>query len=137
MMTRDQFSAALDRYGGDLSQWPATLRREAEVLTGGDAGAATELRRAQRLDALLAEATAAGPVDAAMIGRIVSRPGMRHGETVLRPTRRLIGLASAAMAATLIIGFIAGAVVPADQSSDAIAALLFSGTDVDIGGGLL
>ena len=41
------------------------------------------------------------------------------------------------MAATLVVGFIAGAVLPADQSSDAIAALLFSGADVDIGGGLL
>jgi hypothetical protein len=137
MMTRDQFNAALDRHGGDLSRWPAVLRQEAETLVASDAGAAAEFARAERLDALLTEATAPSAIDSALIGRIVSRPGARHGEAVLRPTRRLIGLASAAMAATLVIGFIAGAVLPADQSSDAIAALLFSGADVDIGGGLL
>ena len=136
MMTRDQFNAALDRHGGDLSRWPAQLRQEAETLIAGDAGAAADFARAERLDALLAAATAPSPVDAALIGRIVSPPGPAHGEAVLRPTRRLIGLASAAMAATLVVGFIAGAALPADQSSDAIAALLFSGADVDIGGGL-
>jgi hypothetical protein len=137
MMTRDQFDAALDRYGGDLSRWPGALRQEAEALIADDSAAAAELQRAQRLDALLAQATAGSRVDAATIGRIVSQPRVKHPEAVLRPTRRLIGLASAAMVATLVIGFITGAMVPADQSSDAIAALLFSGADVDIGGGLL
>ncbi len=136
-MTRDQFNAALDRHGGDLSRWPAALRQEAGTLVAGDAGAAADLARAERLDALLAAATAPSPVDAALIGRIVSRPATTHGEAVLRPTRRLIGFAAAAMAATLAVGFIAGALLPADQSSDAIAALLFSGADVDIDGGLL
>jgi anti-sigma factor RsiW len=137
MMTRDQFNAALDRHGGDLSRWPASLRQEAEALIAGDAGAASEFETARRLDALLAEAVAPSRVDAALIGRIVSRPGARRSEAVFRPTRRLIGWASAAMAATLVIGFVAGTVLPADQSSDAIAALLFSGAEEDIGGGLL
>ncbi len=137
MMTRDQFNAALDRHGGDLSRWPASLRQEAEALIAGDADAASEFETARRLDALLAEAVAPSRVDAALIGRIVSRPGARRSEAVFRPTRRLIGWASAAMAATLVIGFVAGTVLPADQSSDAIAALLFSGAEEDIGGGLL
>lgn len=136
-MTRDQFSEALDRYGGDLSRWPPSLAAEAKALVAGDATAAAELDRAKRLDALLADAVAPGAADSALIGRIVSHKKRKNGETVLQPTRRLIGWASAAMVATMAIGFVLGAAIPADQSSDAIAALLFSGAEEDIGGGLL
>jgi hypothetical protein len=137
MMTREQFSATLDRLGGDLSRWPPQLRQEAETLAATDPTAAGELDRARRLDGLLREMTAPEAVDAALIGRIVSHNRARHVGTVLRPTRRLIGWASAAMLATLAIGFVVGAAVPVDQSDDAIAALLFSGSEEDIGGGVL
>jgi hypothetical protein len=137
MMTREQFNAALDRLGGDLSRWPPALRQEAETLAAGDAVAAAELDRARRLEGLLVEVTAPEMADAALIGRIVSHNRARHDGTVLRPTRRLIGWASAAMVATLAIGFVVGAAIPADQSDGAIAALLFSGSEEDIGGGLL
>jgi ferric-dicitrate binding protein FerR (iron transport regulator) len=137
MMTLEQFSAALDRFGGDLSRWPPPLRQEAETLIAADPLAARELDRAQQLESLLGEIAAPEPVDAALIGRIVSRNRGRRDKMVLRPTGRLIGWASAAMVATLAIGFVVGTAIPADQSSDAIAALLFSGADEDIGGGLL
>jgi hypothetical protein len=82
--------------------------------------------------------TAPEPVDAALIGRIVSRGRTRHSETVLRPTGRLAGWVSAGLAATLMIGFAAGAVVPLDdQSNDAVAELLFSASDEDLDGELL
>lgn len=136
-MTRDEFDAGLDRYGGDLSRWPAALREEAAVLTAADADAAAALQAAQRLDALMVQVTAPTPVDAALIGRIVSRSRTGRGETVLRPTGRLAGWVSAGLAATLMIGFAAGTLAPLDQSNDAVAELLFSATDEDLDGDLL
>lgn len=132
-MNRDQFSAALDRHGGDLARWPAALRREAEALVERDTDAARELAAARRLDALLAEAITEAPADAALIGRIVSRSEPPTRQALWRPTGRLVGIASAAMAVMLMIGFIAGATVP-DPSNDVFAGLLFSDTD-DSGGG--
>lgn len=137
MMTREQFSAALDRYGSGLDRWPEALRQDARELTANDPGAAAELKSATRLDALLAEVSAPQEANAALIGRIVSHGRAKRGETVLQPTRRLAGWVSAAMVATLMIGFVAGIVTPEDQSNDAIAALLFSGAEEDIGEGLL
>jgi hypothetical protein len=137
MMTREQFNAALDRFGGDLLRWPPQLREEAEALAAADPFAAGELGKAQRLERLLGEIAAPERADAALIGRIVSHNRARHGETVLKPTRRLIGWTSAAMLATLAIGFVVGTAIPADQSDGTIAALLFSGSDEDIGGGVL
>jgi len=136
-MTRDEFDAGLDRYGGDLSRWPPALRQRAEALTAADSQAAAALTTAGRLDTLLAEVTASEATDAALIGRIVSRGRHTQHETVLKPTRRLAAWAAAGVAATLAAGFIAGALVPADQSNDAIAGLMFSGTVDDISGDLL
>jgi hypothetical protein len=136
-MTRDEFNAGLDRYGGGLSRWPPALAREAEALVAADMQAAAELQAAVRLDALLMQVTAPAPVDAALIGRIVARGRAGRGETALRPTRRLAGWVSAAAAVMLMTGFAAGAVVPPDESNDAVAALLFSATDEDLGGDLL
>jgi len=136
-MTRDQFDAGLDRYGGDLSRWPPALRQQAEALTAADSQAAAALTAARRLDTLLTEVAAPTAADAALIGRIVSRGRQARSETVLKPTRRLAAWATAGVAATLMIGFIAGALIPADQSNDAIAGLMFTGTVDDIGGDLL
>lgn len=136
-MTRDEFDAGLDRYGGDLSRWPPALRQQAEALAAADSQAAAALTTAGRLDALLAEVAASEATDAALIGRIVSRGRQTQRETVLKPTRRLAAWAAAGVAATLMAGFIAGALVPADQSNDAIAGLMFSGTVDDISGDLL
>jgi len=136
-MTRDEFDAGLDRYGGDLSRWPPALRQQAEALTAADSQAAAALATAGRLDALLAEVATSEAADAALIGRIVSRGRQAQRETVLKPTGRLAAWAAAGVAATLMIGFIAGAVIPADRSNDAIAGLMFSGTVEDISGDLL
>jgi len=136
-MTRDEFDAGLDRYGGDPSRWPPALRQQAEALAAADSKAAAALTTAGRLDALLAEISASEATDAALIGRIVSRGRQTQRETVLKPTRRLAAWAAAGVAATLMAGFIAGALIPADQSNDAIAGLMFSGTVDDISGDLL
>lgn len=134
-MTRDQLMAALDRFGGDLSRWPDSDRDDALALIASDAKAASEWEAARRLDGLLAELTTPEKVDAALIGRVLSR--RPQNEVVLHPTPRLAGWASAAVAATLMIGFVAGVLVPVDQSNDAIAALLFSGDEESVGGELL
>jgi hypothetical protein len=132
-MTREEFLAALDRHGGDLQRWPLPLRGDAAEVVAHDAEAATALARQTRLDALLAEALAPEPVDAALIGRIVARGGMA-GRGEFQPTRQAVGWVSAALAATLLIGFVAGAYAPADDGSDLYAALIFGGPDLDAGG---
>lgn len=136
-MTRSEFDTALDRYGGDLSRWPPELAREATSLVAGDADAGAALRAAQRLDVLLAEIAAAETADAALVGRIVAHQRANHGETELRPTRRLAAWAIAVAALTLMSGYAAGAVVQPDESSDTIAELMFSGSDEDNSGDLL
>ena len=75
--------AAADFYGGDLSLWPATLRTEAKTLLTDGAPfapqAAETLRRAARLDALLAQSAQSAPaLDAGLAARL-----MRDAETVL------------------------------------------------------
>ena len=136
-MTRDQLNAALDRYGSDLSCWPESLGKDARALMTADAPAAADWEIARRLDDLLAELAGPETVDSALIGRILSRERTRNDEIVLRPTARLAGWASATVAATLIVGFAVGALLPVDDSSDAIAALLFSETTDSIDGELL
>jgi hypothetical protein len=132
-MTRDEFLAALDRYGGDLQSWPSSLRDEAAAFLARDAEATAALDRQVRLDALLAEAIAPEPADAALIGRIVARRrSMEEGQ--FQPTRRAIGWVSAALAATLLIGFVAGTYAPADDGSDLYAALIFGGSDLGTSG---
>src|SRR5262245_61630050 len=106
-MTREEFLAALDRYGGNLRSWPSSLRGDAEALVVRDAVVAAALDRQARLDAHLAEALAPGPADAALIGRIIARRQVLQ-EADLQPTRRAIGWVSAALAAMLLIGFVAG-----------------------------
>jgi hypothetical protein len=134
-MTREEFLAALDRYGGDLGSWPSSLRGDAATLAARDAEAAAALDRQARLDVLLGAALTPEPVDAALIGRIVAHRRTADGER-LQPTRRAIGWVSAAIAATLLIGFIAGANVPAaaDDGSELYAALIFGGSDLDTSG---
>lgn len=136
-MTRNDLATALDRYGGDLSRWPPELAREAEALVAGDAEAAAALSAAQRLDGLLAEVVAPEAADAAVSGRVVAGKRAGRDEAELRPTRRLAAWASAVAALALMIGFAAGAVMPPDDSSDTIAALIFAGDEPDIGGDLL
>jgi hypothetical protein len=135
-MTREQFLAALDRYGGDLQRWPPSLRGEAAAIVARDAKAAAALDRQVRLDVLLAGALAPEPVDAALIGKILARRQSAEGRS-LQPTGRAIGWVSAALAAMLFIGFAVGAYLPADDGSDLYAALIFGGSDLETGGDAL
>jgi hypothetical protein len=134
-MNVQEFEAALDRHGADLARWPEALRAGAADLLREDAEAARLLAAAERVAHLLGEAVEPIPVDAALVGRIIAGvqvPGRTEGELRLRPTRRLVAFASAAMLIALTIGFTAGYLIPTDEGDDAVAALVF-GDDLDIG----
>src|SRR5258708_2163297 len=109
-MTRDEFEAALDRYGPDLSRWPGQLGAPATELFAQDAAAARHLADAERLGQVLAEAVQTVPVDAALVGRILaSASGSQRAHAApLRATPRLAALASIGLVAVLAIGFAAG-----------------------------
>jgi hypothetical protein len=127
---------ALDRHGGNLGRWPATLRADAEVLIARDPKAARLAAHAARLDGILLEAIQPLAVDAALIGRVIAGidNGARH-DTVLRPTPRLAAWAGAAMIAFLSAGYVAGLLLPASQGEDTLAGLMFgssaTATDTD------
>ncbi|MEO8668515.1 MAG: hypothetical protein ABI399_08370 [Bauldia sp.] len=131
-MTLDEFSEALDRYGADLQHWPERQRTAARALLAGDASAVARLAEAAKLDALLSAAAAPVPVDAALLGAIAARTGARRNELVVRPTRRLLAAASAAMIVLFVLGFGLGSVLGPGGGDDATALLLFDGPD-DLG----
>ena len=138
-MRIEQLERALDRYGGDFTRWPAALRAEAEALTVSDAKAAKLISTSLKLDGALAEAMRPMPVDAALIGRIVSGiSAVGYHDVAVKPTRRLIAWAGAATVAFLVTGYAAGIALPASQGEDAIAGLMFgnsgtTATDSDSG----
>ena len=125
-MRIDQLEEALDRYGGDLSRWPAALRAEAEALIASDAKAAKLVVAAARLDGVLAESVQPMAVDAALLGRIVAGIGESgHRDAAVRPTGRLAAWAGAAMVAFLVTGYAVGVALPANQGEDAFAGIMF------------
>jgi hypothetical protein len=134
-MTRQEFEAALDRYGPDLSRWPERLGDEAAALIGHDAAAAGLLADAERLRRILAEAVRPVPVDAALVGTILTRIDRPQQATAvaLRATPRLAAVASIGLIAALAVGFTAGYLQPSDTDDTAVAALVFAGEDPGVG----
>ena len=125
-MNMNQFEEALSRYGADPGRWPAADRVACEALIASDPSAARLLDEALRLDRLLARSVEPLPVDAAILGGIIAGIGDgRYRDQTLRPTRRLAVWAGAAMAASLVVGFIAGVALPANQGEDTLAGLMF------------
>ena len=125
-MRIEQLEQALDRYGGDLTRWPAPLRAEAETLITSNANAAKIAADVARLNAILADAIKPAAVNAALMGRIVAGIGNGiHREVALRPTPRFAAWAGAAMIAFLTAGYVAGIALPASQGEDALAGLMF------------
>ena len=131
MRTKD-LEVALDRYGGDLTRWPAKLAGEAEALIAGDADAARMAAAARALDATLDEAMQPLPVDAAFLGRITAHVGETpQHEVAVRATPRFAAWAGAAMVAFLVTGYAVGATLPDGytQDDDAPLAGLLIGSD--------
>jgi predicted phage tail protein len=127
-MRLEEFEAALATYGSHLARWPQTTAEAAGALLARDAGARRLLSEAETLDRLLAATVAPQPVDAALIGRIVSGiDGHLHHQETVRPTGRLAAWAGVAMAVFLVAGFVIGLAVPSGVGDDdeALAGLMF------------
>src|SRR5579862_4791064 len=124
-MTIDEFEQGLDRYGGDLTRWPADLRARAEALIRANRTAAELARVAARLDRALAHAVEPLVLDAAFVGGIAAGLGSDQArDEVIRPTPRLVAWASMAAVMFLVTGYAIGSALPATtatQSDDALA----------------
>ena len=122
-----ELERGLDRHGGDLARWPEALRAAASARAERDPDFQKALAAAQRLDALLADAAAPAPADAALIGRVVAGAGRRDAGDGFVPTRRLAGFAAAGLAAVFVIGFAAGLLLVPGGSEALDLALLLGG----------
>jgi hypothetical protein len=71
MMDAADFQNLLDRLGDDLSNWPDSQRRDAELLLRSSEPARAALAEAQRLRQLLSEPKVAAP--AGLVDRIMTR----------------------------------------------------------------
>lgn len=120
------FRDLLDRHGAAEARWPAGVRAEAEALVAADPAAARLLAEARRLDAAVAAATVAPPLDAAFVGRVMGRIEGHVGarETAFRFTRRLAFASATALTLCLVAGVAVGLVAPVLPPED--------GTDIAV-----
>jgi hypothetical protein len=134
-MKINELEQAVDRFGGDLTHWPPTLQAEAETLIASDRTAAAIFDVAARLDVALARAMEPMALDAALMGRIVAGldNGVHHAVAV-RPTRRLVAWAGAAVVAFLVTGYAVGLALPTTQDDDTIATVIFGDGAASIDG---
>jgi hypothetical protein len=132
MMNRQEFDDALNRFGGNLTRWPADLRIDAEQLIATDPGIASQLAGLRQAESAIAAAIRPQPVDAALLGRITSNTrDRRSAEIAVRPTGRLAAWAGAATLFALMIGFVAGVVAPQDLGEGSFAGLMFGGSSFE------
>jgi len=112
----DRLETALDTYGADRTRWPAPLRHELSALIAGDGEARKLLRDAELFDQLL---DSAPQYDAARLdslkqrieNAVVHQPRLvasRPEAAPLTILRRFHGLAATALAASLVLGVMAG-----------------------------
>jgi hypothetical protein len=112
----DGLEAALDTYGADRTRWPAPLRHELSALIADSGEARKMLRDAELFDELLDRAPR---YDASRLDSLKERIATAaahqprlvaaRSEAVQRPAlRRHHGLAATALAASLILGVLAG-----------------------------
>lgn len=112
----DGLEVALDTYGADRTRWPAPLRHELSALIADSGEARKMLRDAELFDELLDRAPR---YDASRLDSLKERIAMAaahqprlvaaRSEAVQRPTlRRHHGLAATALAASLVLGVLAG-----------------------------
>ena len=124
------FADQLDRYGPDLAAWPVEARAAAERLLAGDAEAEAMHQAAWRVDdalgALMAQ-SAARPL------RLKTRSPARE---FMPSWRRLAGFGMAALAASLVLGFVAGTSLPTGGEDDGGSndSFFMAVNDTDAGG---
>ena len=112
----DRLETALDTYGADRTRWPAPLRHELSALIAGDDEARKLLRDAELFDQLLDRAPQydAARLDGLMHrieNAVVQQPRLvasRPKTAPLTVLHRFHGLAATALAASLVLGVMAG-----------------------------
>ena len=127
------FRDLLDRHGAAIARWPSDVRPAAEALLAADPVAARLFDETRRLERLVADATAAPPLDAAFVGRVMARIEGHVGarETAFRFTRRLAFASATALTLCLVAGVAVGLVapvLPADDGTD-IAVFVLGGAE--------
>lgn len=130
-MTKEQFQALAEAYGGDIARWPAAAREEASLLAAAEPGfAQAALARESRLDAAL-DALPRLEAPHALYERIVaSAPAQRRRRWPAWLAPVGVGAALAgATAAGLIIGVQLGAASAVDAAASAQAV-----ADLDVSG---
>lgn len=134
-MTNDEFIAALDRYGSDVSLWPSELRLAAEaLLQQGPGDAWKQYRIAQNIDAALNRPVP--PAGRALLERILlaAQQPLPAAQQPLPERFSLFELFSVwqrrvmagAVCASLIGGVVVGMTVPPAQTQTSVQAVTAS-----------
>jgi hypothetical protein len=121
------FESDLDHFGPDLAVWPVAPRERAQRVLAADPRAMAALEAARVVDAAL-RAPPGPPASAELRSRILGAAAPRRMAPVRQASPRWIRVAgSAALAASLLLGFFVGAGDPASAApaeADAISLLL-------------
>lgn len=144
MMTMERLKQLLDAFGAKPERWPDAERAAASALIEGSPEAQRLLRDAAALDRLLDEAETA-PVTRALEDRILAGLPERmapSGGVAAKASRAWSSrhwLPASALAASLVLGLAAGAVLPGligltDPQSIDQALLAFGDVDADLWG---
>lgn len=120
-----RLDAGLDRWGADISAWPAEERGFANALVAVDGEARRRLEAARHVDAALAE----------LMRSDVALPPRRIRAVRSSPTR-IARWGMVGVAASLLIGFAAGSLLPAPDDLD-VGRVFIAVQDVEDDGGVL
>ena len=106
-MTKEQFQALAEAYGGEIARWPAAVRDEAALFAAREPGEAQAvLAREAALDAALDAAPRPAPAPSALYDRILAdapnRPRRARWRLWLAPAGLGAALAGAAVAGLLL-----------------------------------
>lgn len=127
-MNQDRFARLLTEHGSDFSRWPPALARQAEALCFRAPEAARLWRASVRLDALMARERGVergqAPVSTTIDGALRRIRAQGQAERFWTgwgwPGRSAMG---AAVAASLLLGWVVGAELPGVPEPPATAAL--------------
>ena len=122
------FGQELDRWGGDLAAWPAEDRRRAAALLERSAEARRHAEAARRVETALTQLMSRDAWPAPVRAVPTSRPSAAG---------RMARWGMVGVAASLLVGFVAGTLLPLPDDEDASRTFI-AADDGDTGpGGLL
>ena len=130
-MTREQFSEALLRFGGDLGRWPRAEAEAARALLASDPDAARRLAEFSAFEQTLAQAVESAPFGAAEIGMILA--ARDREEAAWWPAPRFLVAGAGVSALCFALGFVTVLTVAPPQDVPAAIVGLALGQE-DFGG---